>query len=72
MPPVLVHGPDANSFTWAPLQREPALRGLRPLAVALRDLSSGEADALTPHHSFDVRPLEAARVEPLAEKPAGL
>lgn len=32
---VLIHGSNANSFTWAPLQRELALRGHRSLAVDL-------------------------------------
>ena len=32
---VLIHGSNANSFTWAPLQRELALSGHRSLAVDL-------------------------------------
>lgn len=38
---VLIHGSNANSFTWAPLQRELALLGHRSLAVDL------------PGHGFD-------------------
>ncbi|WP_435233931.1 alpha/beta fold hydrolase, partial [Micromonospora aurantiaca (nom. illeg.)] len=32
---VFVHGAGSNSFTWAPMQRELALRGHRSLAVDL-------------------------------------
>jgi pimeloyl-ACP methyl ester carboxylesterase len=51
---VLIHGSNANSFTWAPLQRELALLGHRSLAVDL------------PGHGFDATFPEAFQTQDAA------
>ena len=60
---VLIHGSNGNSFTWAPLQRELALRGLRSLAV---DLPGHGFEAAFPE-SFHIQDSEA-----LAKAPSNL
>jgi pimeloyl-ACP methyl ester carboxylesterase len=60
---VLIHGSNANSFTWAPLQRELALLGHRSLAVDL------------PGHGFEAGVPSAYQTQDaaeLAEAPSNL
>ncbi|MEU6075409.1 alpha/beta hydrolase [Micromonospora sp. NPDC047074] len=57
---VLVHGSASNSFTWAPMQRELALRGHRSLAVDLPGHGFGAAFPVAYQAPQDLAALAAA------------